>query len=106
MGIPITDPPPDPVLDQIGVKYNIFGEQGVPILVSRAANWALAISLLAMFLCVLLSAYQVMTASADRAGLESARKRLTNCLIGLSIIVMAWALILVVQAFFGFEIFG
>jgi uncharacterized membrane protein len=105
--IPITSPAPDPVLNRIGVRFNIFTEQGIPILVSRAATWLLFLAGVAMFLCVLVSGLQVMFANPSKERMQGVRSRLTNCLIGLSIVALAWALILLVQTFFGLEtLFG
>ena len=103
--IPITSPAPDSVLDQIGVKFNIQGENGVPLLISRGATWLLTAATFTLFLCIIWSGFQWLTSGSEKAAIQTARTRLTNCLVGLSIISLAWAVILIIQYFFGIELF-
>lgn len=109
--IPITSPKDDPVLDEIGGwQFHIFadpeGGGGIPLLISRAATWALIAAGVFLFLCVLISGIQMMSSNVSKVGMQAARQRLTNCLIGLSIIALAWAVVLVVETFFGLDLFG
>lgn len=42
-----------------------------------------------------------ISSAGDKAGLESARNRITNALIGLGIVVAAWAIMTLTSDFFG-----
>ncbi len=105
MAIQIATPPPDSVLPSIGAQYHIQGQNGIPLLLSRAATVALLIASLTLFLCILLSGFQWLTSGSEKAALQGARTRMTNCLIGLSIMALAWAVIIAIQFFFGIELF-
>lgn len=105
MPIPINPslaPVPDDVLTTIGVEYRVTSISEVA---GGVGALIFILSTLAIFLCILWSGVQWMTSGADKAKLQGARSRLINCLIGLSIISLAWALIILIQYFFGLEVF-
>ncbi len=105
MPIPITTPVDQPEADflqnTIGVQFHIqrFGE-----LAGGLASLIFIASLLAIFLCILLSGIQWLTSQADKAKLQAARSRITNCLIGLALVSMTLAFLILIQAFFGIQI--
>lgn len=105
--IPINDPNALPsgesdfISSVFGVEYHI---NDLGLLVSRIATWALALAGVFMFLCVIISGLQILISGGDKAGMEKSKKRITNCLIGLTVISLSWAIMLVINYFFGLEI--
>ncbi|HUW24584.1 MAG TPA: hypothetical protein VMW04_03045 [Patescibacteria group bacterium] len=56
------------------------------------------------FFVLVIGGIQWITSGGDKAGTETARKRITNALIGLAIVFAAWAIIALIQALFGVNI--
>lgn len=53
-------------------------------------------------LYLVLGGIEWITSAGDKAGLETARNRITNALIGLTIVVATWAIMTLVSNFLGF----
>ena len=47
-----------------------------------------------------------ITAGGDKANVEAARSRISNALVGLAVIAAAWAVTLLVEYIFGFNVLG
>lgn len=56
------------------------------------------------FFVLVIGGIQWITSGGDKAGTETARKRITNALIGLAIVFAAWAIIALINALFGVDI--
>ena len=56
------------------------------------------------FFVLVIGGIQWITAGGDKAGTETARKRITNALVGLAIVFAAWAIIALINALFGVDI--
>ncbi len=67
------------------------------------------VSVAIIFACIFTLIYLVwggiewITSGGDKAGMESARSRITAALIGLTIVAAAWAIMMLVSKFFGFS---
>ena len=66
----------------------------------------LIIAAIAAFLFLLLGGIQWITSGGDKAGLEAARNKITNAIVGLIIVVSAWAIMILVGQFTGVNIIG
>ena len=91
--ISITDPGnvPDSFDSVGGVVGRIFGA-------------AITIAAIVAFVFLIWGGIQWITSGGDKTGLENARNRITNAIIGLVIVVAAWAIFQLVQiVFFGGE---
>jgi hypothetical protein len=56
------------------------------------------------FFVLVIGGIQWIVSGGDKAGTETARKRITNALIGLAIVFAAWAIIALINALFGVNI--
>lgn len=56
------------------------------------------------FFVLVIGGIQWITSGGDKAGTETARKRISNALIGLAIVFAAWAIIALINALFGINI--
>ncbi|RJR15714.1 hypothetical protein C4579_01395, partial [Candidatus Microgenomates bacterium] len=61
---------------------------------------------LATFIFLILGALQWITSGGDKQGLENARNRITNAVVGLIILAAVWAIMIVISAFLGLGTFG
>ena len=74
--------------------------------VSAVVGIILIIAAIAAFLFLLLGGIQWITSGGDKAGLEAARNKITNAIVGLIIVASAWAIMLLVGQFTGIELLG
>lgn len=76
-------------------------------LIGNALGILLIIAAIAAFLFLILGGIQWITSGGDKAGLEAARNKITNAIVGLVIVAAAWAVMLLVSQFLGIEgLFG
>jgi len=68
--------------------------------------FAMIAAAMAAFAYLLWGGFQWITSGGDKAAVEAARLRISAALVGLVIIAAAWAIMLMIQYFFGIEIFG
>lgn len=66
----------------------------------------LVIGTIMALLQLLQGALEWITSGGDKTGLDNARNRITNALIGLVILFAAWSLFLVVIRFLGIDLLG
>ena len=91
----------DPVLQRINSSFKI---EAIGDVVGGGAVWFLIAAGLTMLICITLSALQWLNSGSDSTGMQAARTRLTNCLIGLSIVTLSMAILLIIQLFFGINL--
>lgn len=75
-------------------------------LISAAIGAAFMISFLLVFIMLVWGGVQWITSGGDKENTQKAKDRITSALVGLAIIGGAWALMKIVGAFFGVDIFG
>jgi hypothetical protein len=83
-----------------------FKVQDLGLLLSKFVVLLLMAAGIAAFFYLLLGGLQWITSGGDKAGVEAAREKITAAIIGLVIVACAWALFLLLQWFFGFNILG
>ena len=75
-------------------------------LVGAVVGTMLVIAALLAFIYLLLGGIQWITSGGDKAGMEGARNKITHAIVGLVIVGAAWAIMVLVQSFLGFNIVG
>lgn len=97
-----------PIGEQLDIQGNalnaVFKIQHLEPLILGIANLLLTLAGLTMFVCAAWSGIQWLTAG-DPSNTQVARDRLTNCVLGLSIVAIAFAIQIIIQLFFGINIF-
>ena len=73
-------------------------------LISSGIQILLIVAGLAAFFYLLLGGFQWITSGGDKDRTAGAQKTLTAALVGLVIVFAAWAIIKLIQTFFGIEI--
>jgi len=81
------------------VSFSNFGE-----LLGNIVIAAMVIAGLMVFFYLIIGGIQYITSGGDKAQAEAARDRITYALIGLVIVVGSFAIIKLVEAFFGINI--
>ena len=83
-----------------------FRIENIGNLISAVISFTLIIAAILVFLYLVWGGIQWMTSGGDKAGVESARNRITAALLGLAIVAAAWAVIKIIETFFGVTIVG
>jgi hypothetical protein len=83
-----------------------FKIEDLGLFVSRAINIALMIAAVLVFVYLVWGGIQWITSGGDKGKTEEARARITAALVGLAVVAAAWAVMLLVQYFFGLDVFG
>lgn len=88
-----------------GLPTNPFQVVSVFDLLTSLVNVAIFIGGVTMFLCIIISGLQWMFAGGNSQVSATARSRVLNCITGFAILAVSYALVLLIQAFLGIEIF-
>lgn len=84
----------------LGIEFKI---ENLGTIIMRSMETLLLITGLWMFICIIWSGLEWQFARGNKSELDKAKTRLTNCTLGLTVICLAYALILVVQYVFGLD---
>ena len=91
----------NPVLGDLG---NLSGSQFFQGFLRGLVNFGLIVGAVIFLFMLLLGAIQWISSGGDKANVEAARSRLTTALIGLVLLFAVFAIINVIDTFFGTEI--
>jgi len=75
-------------------------------LVSGGIKFVLVIAAVIFFFVLVIGGIQWIISGGDKTGVETARKRITNALVGLVIVFVAWAIVTLIYNLFGVNIFS
>ncbi len=73
-------------------------------LVPRMIGLAFVVGALVFFFIMIVSAIQWITSGGDKAAVEGARGKITNAIVGIVILLSTFALLKVIEDFFGINI--
>lgn len=76
------------------------------LLISNAIGVALIIAGILVFVFLVWGGIQWISSGGDKGKTEEARARITAALIGLAVVAAAWAVMLLVEYFFGLDVLG
>jgi len=94
----ITNPALGPSLQsRTGVEF-------IQDLIPRMVGLAFLVGVLVFFFIMVTGAIQWITSGGDKAGIESARGKITNAIVGVVILLSLFALLKVIEDFFGINI--
>jgi hypothetical protein len=75
-------------------------------LIKGAVQGALLVAALMVFMFLIWGGIQWISSGGDKGKTQEARDRITAALVGLAVVASAWAVMLIVQYFFGIDILG
>lgn len=78
------------------VKFTDIGK-----LISNGVSLLMILAAIATFFYLVWGGLEWITSGGDKAGTESARNKITSAFIGLFIVFAAWAIIKLIEQFFG-----
>lgn len=83
---------------------NLSGTEFLNLMLPHLIGLALIIGIVIFLFILLIGAIQWITSGGDKAGIESARGKITNAFIGIIILLAVFVLIKLVEDFFGINI--
>lgn len=83
---------------------SILCEITIPALVSAVIKLILVIAAIIAFIFLVIGGIKWIVSGGDKAATESARGTITAALVGLLIVFAAWAIIRLIETFFGIDI--
>lgn len=90
------------------ISISIPKPAGLPsdfgLILSGVIQLILVVAGLATFIFLIWGGIQWITSGGDKAGVEAAQHRIQAALLGLFIVIGTWALMLIVEQFFGISI--
>src|SRR3989344_3294092 len=96
--IVLADNTPIVPMESIGKVNNIL------TVIQAIIRFILIVAFIAAFIMLLIGGIRWITAGGDEKGVASARNMITAALIGLVVVLVAYAIIRLVEIFFGFDI--
>lgn len=91
------------------IQANVEPQGGVAdlgTLFAGVADLAIIIAAILVFFYLLWGGIGWLTSGGDKAKTEEAQKRITAAVVGLAIVASAWAIIKIIDTFFGVGIFS
>ena len=85
-------------------QFERLGQLHVSGVVSAAIRLILVVAALISFIFLVIGGIKWITSGGDKEGTAKAQSTITAALIGLLIVFAAWAIIRLIQVFFGIEI--
>ena len=98
---------PDTVnLSPTSSEFANLGELTFPQIVGGFINLMLLLAAIIFFFILVWGGISWITSGGDKANTEAARNRITAALVGLVIVFAAWAILQLIQVFFGITLIG
>lgn len=89
-----------------GTDFAALGGLTLPNIVSGLIRGALVVAAVVFFFILVIGGIRWIASGGDKAATEGARNQITAALIGLVIVFAAWAIVALINTFFGIDIFS
>ncbi len=86
-------------------QFYKLGQLSVGGIVAAAIKLILVVAALVFFFILVIGGIRWIASGGDKANTEAARSQITAALVGLVIVFAAWAIVQLVNTFFGINIF-
>ena len=86
--------------------FTNLGNLTIPRIIGGFVNLLLIVAAVVFFFILVIGGIRWITSGGDKANTEAARGQITAALVGLVIVFAAWAIIQLIQTFFGVTILG
>ncbi len=94
----------EPISILPGGQFANLGNITIPGIVSAGVRMILVVAALISFVFLIIGGIRWITSGGDKEGTAKAQSTITAALIGLVIVFAAWAIIKLIETFFGIEI--
>ena len=98
------DPETIDILPKSGSGFENLGTLSIGDIVSGLIRISLVVAALVFFFILVIGGIKWITSGGDKAQTEGARNQITAALVGLVVVFAAWAIIQLIQTFFGITI--
>ena len=78
----------------------------IPSIVSGLIRLSLVVAAIVFFFILVIGGIKWIASGGDKAQTEGARSQITAALVGLVIVFAAWAIVALINTFFGIDIFA
>lgn len=93
-------------LGQGNKNFGTLTKLTFPTIVSGLIRGALVVAAVVFFFILVIGGIRWIASGGDKAATEGARNQITAALVGLVIVFAAWAIVQLIQVFFGVDIFN
>lgn len=90
---------------EAGTQFAQLGNLTIGGIVSALIRLILVIASLVFFIILVIGGIRWIASGGDKAQTEGARSQITSALVGLVIVFAAWAIVQLINTFFGINIF-
>lgn len=87
-------------------QFSKLGDITIVSLIAGGIRLVLVVAAILFFFILVIGGIQWIVSGGDKTGVETARKRITNALVGLAIVFVAWAIVTLINTLFGVDIFS
>ena len=87
-------------------EFSNLGGLSIEQIIGGFVNLILIVAAVIFFFILVIGGIRWITSGGDKANTEAARNQITAALVGLVIVFAAWAIIQLIQTFFGITIIG
>lgn len=87
-------------------EFSALGDLSIGGIVSGFIRLILVVAALVFFFILVIGGISWITSGGDKAKTEESRNRITAALVGLVIVFAAWAIVQLINVFFGIDIFS
>jgi hypothetical protein len=93
-------------LQNSGDQFKPLTGLEVPDIVSGLIKGAMVVAAVIFFFILVIGGIRWIASGGDKSATEGARSQITAALVGLIIVFAAWAIVALIQTFFGINIFS
>jgi hypothetical protein len=87
-------------------NFKDLGNLTFPEIISGLIRFTVVIAAIVFFFILVIGGIKWIASGGDKAQTESARNQITAALVGLVIVFAAWAIVALINVFFGIDIFS
>lgn len=89
-----------------GSQFADLGGLEVPDIISGLIKGAMVVAAVVFFFILVIGGIRWIASGGDKSATEGARSQITAALVGLVIVFAAWAIVALIETFFGIDIFS
>lgn len=87
-------------------QFERLGTLTVPGLISALIRFTVVVAAIIFFFILVIGGIRWIASGGDKGQTEAARNQITAALVGLVIVFAAWAIVALINTFFGIDIFS
>ena len=93
-------------LQDAGTDFQPLTTITLPQIISGLIKGAMVVAAVIFFFMLIIGGIRWIASGGDKSATEGARSQITAALVGLIVVFAAWAIVTLINAFFGIDIFS